>query len=153
MVDHDFYLNKFGGSVASSTDFNRYLRRATVILNRFTFNHIVQIDGEYGQIVKGKFQAFTDDERESLQFGLCNLINKMSSLDAVEQQALSGNSDSGNVKSRTSGGESISYENRMTAYDEALTDESKKMALFRSALMEFAQPELFRVNPFFAGSR
>lgn len=153
MVDYDFYSGTYRGSVVSSEEFTRYERRAVAVLNRLTFNSIISDGESYGQTVKREFQAFTDDELECLQLGLCSLMDKMHYLDAAEQQALSGNEDSGNVKSRSSGGESISYESKKTAYDEALADESKKTALFRGALMEYIQPAAFRVNPFFAGGR
>lgn len=153
MIDYDFYSGTFGGNAVSPDDFNRYLTRATAMLNRLTFNSIVQSGEEYGQNTRRGFQPFTGAETEALQFGLCALIDKMHQMDSVEQQALSGNTDSGNVKSRSSGGESISYESKKTVYEEALADESKKTSLYRNALLEFAQPGLFRTNPFFAGSR
>lgn len=156
LVNFDFYEDedKYGGiTIKDEDEFNRILRRATVVLNRLTFNRIVlNDDGQYGQMVHGKFLAFSSSELESLKYGLCSLVDAMNKLQTAEAQALAGNGDSGNVKSRSSGGESVSYESKKTAYDESLTDETKRNALYRSALREYIQPDAFRYNPFYAGS-
>ena len=152
LVDYDFYISEYGGSVVDADSFNRLEQRAENWLNRLTFNHIITVDDISGQMIQKEFEAFTDDELKSLKLGVCSLMDSMSRFDAVEQQAIAGNTSSSNVKSRSSGGESISYESRKTVYDEALADEKKKIALFRDALMEYIQPTAFRHNPFCAGS-
>lgn len=153
LLEYGFYENKYGGSVVDDESFIMLERRAESFLNRITFNRIIAVEGQPGQMIGRNFEAFTDEELEALKFGLCSVIDAMGKLRAAEQQALAGNSSSSNVKSRSSGGESISYESRKTAYDEALADDSKKNALFRNALMEYVQPGAFRHNPFYAGSR
>lgn len=153
LVEYEFYKEEYYGSVVGDeTSFKQVVRRAENLLNRMTFNRIIAMEGIPGQMVGRDFEAFTDEELKALKFGLCSLADTMTKLDTAEQQALAGNCSSGNVKSRSSGGESISYESRKTAYDEALTDESKKLALFRSALLEYIQPCAFRHSPFYAGS-
>jgi hypothetical protein len=156
IVNYDYYEDedKFSGtSIKDEDDFNRCLKVATAYLNRLTFGRIKEVDGSYGQWLNREFVPFSDDELNMLKNGLCALTETVYKLNKAEEQALSGNSDSGNVKSRSSGGESVSYENRSTVYDEALKDASKKNALYRSVLMEWIVPEAFRFNPFFAGSR
>lgn len=153
LVDYSFYENKYGGKVVDDKAFNMLEWRAENVLNRLTFNHIVAVNGEAGQMVGSNFEAFTDQELDMLRFAVCALIEEMCNLDKAKQQALSGNTDPANVKSRSSGGESISYEKQKTIYDEALIDENKKNELFRNALMEFIHPGTFRHNPFYAGSR
>lgn len=152
LVDYDFYISEYGGSVVDADSFNRLEQRAENWLNRLTFNHIITVDDISGQMIQKEFEAFTDDELKSLKLGVCSLMDSMSRFDAAEQQALAGNTSNNNVKSRSSGGESISYESRKTVYDEALTDEKRKIAIFRNALMEYIQPTAFRHNPFYAGS-
>lgn len=156
LVNFDFYGNedKYGGTLIKDDKvFNMLLKRSMVFLNKRTFNRIIQNEsGEYGQMIHGKFSEFTDRELEALKYGLCSLTDVMSKLEKAEIQALAGNESAGNVKSRSSGGESISYESHKTVYDEALADQSKKDELLRSALMEFIQPDAFRYNPFYAGS-
>lgn len=153
LVEYDFYKNEYGGSVVGDeSSFKKTTRRAEIFLNRLTFNRIVAVNSIPGQMIGREFEAFTDTELEMLKFGLCNLIDTMQRLSTAEEQALAGNVSNDNVKSRSSGGESISYESRKTVYDGALADEAKKIRLFRNALMEYIQPEAFKRNPFCAGS-
>lgn len=153
LVEYSFYENDYGGSVVGNGAFKMVEMRAENILNRLTFNCIISVNSEVGQMIGKDFEPFTDAELDMLKYGLCSLMDAIGRLDKARDQALSGNSDSGNVKSRSSGGESISYERQKTIYDEALSDENKKNVLFRSALMEYIQPGAFRHNPFYAGSR
>ncbi len=156
LVNFDFYEGeeKYGGaSVKGEDEFNRILKRAMAFLNKRTFNRIIQNENrEYGQMVHGKFLPFSDQELTALKYGLCGLVDTMAKLEKAEIQALAGNESAGNIKSRSSGGESISYESHKTVYDEALADQAKKDELLRSALMEFIHPDAFRYNPFYAGS-
>lgn len=152
LIDYEFYKEIYGDTVEADS-FTRILIRAEAFLNKRTFNRIIQNkSGEYGQMVHGKFLTFSDQELTALKYGLCGLVDVLAKLEKAEIQALAGNESSGNVKSRSSGGESISYESRKTAYDEALADHGKKDELLRKALMEFIQPDAFRYNPFYAGS-
>lgn len=156
IIDFDFYKNEYGGCAVAEDSFKQAYRKAERALNRLTFSRICEVDGTYGQQVvlatHEEFMVFTDKELVSVKLGLCALVDAIGKLDAAEQQALAGSADASNVKSRSSGGESISYESRKTAYDEALTDKSKKNELFRSALLQYIQPDAFRLNPFYAGS-
>lgn len=156
LVNFDFYEDeeKYGGtSVKDEDEFNRILKRAMAFLNKRTFNRIIQNESkEYGQIVCEKFLPFSKQELEMLKYGLCGLVEAMAKLEKAEIQALAGNESAGNVKSRSSGGESISYESHKTIYDEALANQAKKNELLRGALMEFIQPDAFQYNPFYAGS-
>lgn len=151
LVTYDFYTNTYGGTAVSQNDFPRYEKLAELFLNKITFGHIVVNDGAYGQIIRGMFTPLTEAELEALQYGVCNLLETEQKLSNAEDNAISGNSSSANVKSRTSGGESISYESKKTVYDEALTSEGKKTELLRNALLVYAYPDVFRVNPYYAG--
>ncbi len=156
LVDTVFYEDKYGGSAMDDELFERLCRKAENILNRMTFNRIYAADGVYGQRIlhgtREDFEAFTEDELDALKYGMCSLVDAILKLENAEQQALAGNSSSANMKSRSSGGESFSYEIRKTVYDEALADRQKRDGLFRDALMEYMQPCAFRHNPFYAGS-
>lgn len=151
LVSYEFYTGTYGGNVVPETEFLRYEKLAELFIKKITFGHIVVNDGAYGQIISGTFTPLTEAELEALQYGLCNMMDAAHRVDEAEQQALSGNSSAGNVKSRTSGGESISYEARKTAYDEAITSNDKKTDLLRDALLVYAYPDVFRVNPYYAG--
>ena len=152
LVSYEFYTGTYGGTAVSETEFPRYEKLAELFLNRVSFGHIVKNgDDVYGQLIGKAFSPFTEAELEALQYGVCNCLEAAFKIDEAEKQALSGNSSSGNVKSRTSGGESISYEARKTTYDEAISDNSKKNDLLKNALLVYAYPEVFRVNPYYAG--
>ena len=153
LITYDFYKNVYGGSVVSVTDFPKYERLAELFLNRVTFGHIVCNDGVWGQIIGRTFNPLTEKELEALQYGVCNLLESQKKLQEAEDKAISGNSSSANVKSRTSGGESISYESSKTTYDEAIANDEKKTELLKNALMLYAYQSVFSVNPFYAGSR
>jgi hypothetical protein len=153
LVDYDFYKNEYGGGAVAEESFPGCQRRAEMFLDRVTFGRIEPSNEVYGQWISGKFYEFSESELKMLKNGLCALSETVYKLNKAEEQALSGNADSGNAKSRSSGGESISYESQTTVYDEALKDDSKKNALYRRSLMEWIVPEAFRFNPFFAGSR
>lgn len=153
LVEYDFYKSGYGGSVVDNENsFKNTIRRAENFLNRLTYNRIIAMNGIPGQMIGRDFESFSDAELEMLKLGLCSLVDAMQRLSVTEEQALAGNTSNNNVKSRSSGGESISYESHKTIYDEALIDEAKKIQLFRGALMEYIQPEAFRHNPFYAGS-
>ncbi len=151
--DYEFYINTYGGSVVTAEVFPAYQRKAKVALDRITYGHIVCDTGSYGQKVDGKFVAFAEQELSAVQMAVCALTEEIYRLEAVKQQALEGNENNGNIKSRSSGGESISYESKSTVYDEVIKDNRKKMQFYRDVLLENMPPELFEVNPFYAGRR
>jgi hypothetical protein len=153
LIDYEFYKNEYSGNAVPEESFLTCQRQAETYLDRVTFGRIEPKDEVYGQWIYGKFIEFGSGELQMLKNGLCALTETVYKLHKAEEQALSGNSDSGNIKSRSSGGESISYESQSTAYNEALKDETKKKTLYKNALMEWIVPEAFRFNPFFAGSR
>lgn len=153
LVTYEFYTETYKGDVvADSSVFEKILFRATSILNRLTFKHIVFRDDTYGQVIGGIFEPFTEDEFELIQYGLCSLIDAVSLIDNEEKRATAGTKDTGNVKSMSSGGESVTYESKSTIYDEALKDNSKKMQLYKNAVIDYMNPSAFRHNPFFAGT-
>lgn len=151
IVTYEFYSTVYGGTAVSQEEFSRYEKLSELFLNKISFGHIVEIDGTYGQIIRREFIPFTEKELEALQYGECNLIETIQKLSKAEDNAISGNSSAANVKSRTSGGESVSFDVKKTVYDEALTNEDKKTELFKNAIYAYAYPDMFRVNPFYAG--
>lgn len=150
-ITYEFYSETYGGTDVDETAFPRYQTRASIMLDRLTYGHIKEENEAYGQYICGNFVEFTEEELRYLQFALCSLIDVQKTLDDHRSQALAGGSSEGNVKSRTSGGESISYEIRRTAYDDALSDEGAKNKLMKEAVFSVCDPFLFRYNPFYAG--
>ena len=150
-VNYEFYSETYGGTAVDETAWPRYQMRASVMLDRLTYGHIKEENEVYGQYICGTFVEFTEEELNYLSFAFCSLIDADKMLNDCRDQALAGSSSDGNVKSRTSGGESISYEIRRTAYDDALSDEGAKIKLMKEAVFNVCDPFLFRYNPFYAG--
>lgn len=153
LVDYSYYEGEYGGeAVTEDTDFLRLYKKAKAFFDRMTFSHVVENDGAIGQMVAKEFEEFTDSELTAVRDGLCNLIETMQSLESAEKQALAGNKTDANIKSRSSGGESIAFDSKKTVFDSALENESEKQALLKSSLLAFMPPLSFRHNPFYAGS-
>lgn len=158
IVDFDFYEDEdcyFGDAITDEDTFIRIERKAENFLIKRCYGRLIKSGKEFGlYIPKGyakEFIPFSKEELNVLRMGLCSLVEAMYKVERAEQQSLSGNQDSANIKSRSSGGESITYEAQKNAYTEAMTDKQKYNALCNSALMEYMNPYAFRYNPFYAG--
>ena len=150
LVDYSFYEVTYMGNVAAET-FEIMLPKAEAVFNALTFSHVVESDGVYGQMIRGTFTEFTEAELTACKMGMCALIDTMAELAEMRTQALAGAGDAGNIRSVSSGGESITYDARATAYTEALVSRPAEMRLYGDALKMYMRPEIFTVNPFFAG--
>ena len=149
LVTYTYYQNTYMGS-ASETDFNKGYPKAMAIMNRLTFSHIICVDDDYGQEIRGSFTEFTEEELDATRMGVCSLIDAVIAFAAAKTQALAG---SGSIKAVSSGGESITYDVNKTIYDNALASKEAEDTLYRNALLDYMRPELYTVNPFFAGVR
>ena len=154
IVTYDFYKNTYGGeNVETEAVFNKFERQAEVELGMMTFGNIVLLDGAYGTEQGGQFEEYTDAELAELQFGVCSLIDTLKTLDDLRANVISSTTGetSGTVKSRTSGGESISYEIKQTMFDEALRNDDEKKKLLKRMFCSFCNIHTFKYNPFYAG--
>lgn len=150
LVDYTFYKMTYMGNVAAET-FEVMLPKAEAVFNALTFSHIVESDGVYGQMIRGTFVELTETELKACRMGMCSMIDTMAELAGMKAQALAGAGDAGNIRSVSSGGESITYDAKVTAYTEALVSRTAEMRLYGDALKMYMRPEIFAVNPFFAG--
>ena len=150
LVDYTFYEMTYMGNVAAET-FEVMLPKAEAVFNALTLGHIVESDGVYGQMIRGTFTEFTEKELTACKMGMCSMIDTMAELAGMKAQALAGAGDTGNIRSVSSGGESITYDAKVTAYTEALVSRTAEMRLYGDALKLYMRPEIFTVNPFFAG--
>ena len=150
LVDYTFYEMTYMGNVAAET-FEVMLPKAEAVFNALTFSHIVESDGVYGQMIRGTFVELTKTELKACRMGMCSMIDTMAELAGMKAQALAGAGDAGNIRSVSSGGESITYDAKVTAYTEALVSRTAEMRLYGDALKMYMRPEIFAVNPFFAG--
>ena len=127
--------------------FVKVVTKAEAKLNRLTFDHILCEDGEYGQIVRGSFTAFTESELTAVQMGVCALADTVNAMEIMQ----SSTGGKGALHSVSSGGESITYAG--SRYTDALSDPNKEYQLYKDTLLDYVRPELFAVNPLYAGVR
>lgn len=154
IVDYNFYRTEYGGeSIDTESAFVRYERQAENKLGLMTYGNIVYYNGQYGTEQGGQFEAYTDAELAQLQFGVCALIDCLKTFDDVQDGALQVTMGTANgaVKSRTSGGESISYDVQETEYSKAMTDPEEKEKLLKRTVCSFINLHIFKYNPFYAG--
>lgn len=151
LIDFSYYEETYVGT-ADEAAFTPAARKAEAVMDSLTFHHIIRKDGAVGQMVDGVFTELTADELNALKMGLCALTDAVLNVNNARNKALSGNSEE-NIKSVSSGGESITYGAAATAYDDALKDHAAEMNLYRNTLLLYAAPEMFTVNPFYAGVR
>ena len=130
--------------------FERLEKKAEALLKKLTFSRITTEDGVIGQLIRDEFTAYTDEQTEAVTYGLCELINALYMVETARQDALSG-ATQGNIRSVSSGGESISYGAAETSVTEALRSAAAEQKMYRDALMTYMRPEMFEVNPFYAG--
>lgn len=110
------YTTKYFGDDVPESSFDKWLSRATDMMNLITFGNISSDDvlAEYS---------------EQISKATCALIDVLYQLDTATKNANS--SADGNVKSMSSGGESISFENNKTAVINAMSDKKSQMSLIR----------------------
>lgn len=118
---YEFYTNTYFGSTVPEDSFNMWQSRATDRLDYLTFKSIDE-------------NALTDYATE-ISKAACCLMDMMYKFQKAEDNATS--SDSGNIKSMSSGGESVSFGTNDTVYTANLADPASQMQQERSAIAEY----------------
>lgn len=151
-ITYDVYTDIYGGETVTETAFKRYSRIAQTVMDRLTFGRIQYDESETACIKVGReLVPLTDDEIEALQLAICAVMDAAHDVQEAEAQAKAGAENAGNVKSRSSGDESITYESKITAYDDALRSNAAAMRLYKNKAQMYINPHAFRFNPFYAG--
>ncbi|MBE5877696.1 MAG: hypothetical protein E7290_12515 [Lachnospiraceae bacterium] len=95
ITDYDFYTGKYFGDIIPETSLEKYLSRAEDSLQELTF---------------GRLQDLTEFD-ENVQKAVCALAEVEYQIDmASKATMLRENGSGGMIKSKSSGGESISYD-------------------------------------------
>lgn len=141
IIDFSYYEQVYQGG-AEEEQFTPAARKAEAVMDNLTFHHIIRQDGSVGQMINGVFTELTEDELDALKMGLCALTDSVIAVDHAKHHS---------VKTVSSGGESITYGD--TAYDVAVKDHSTELNLYRNTLLLYAPPDVFTVNPYYAGVR
>lgn len=141
LIDFSYYEETYVGT-ADEAAFTPAARKAEAVMDSLTFHHFIRQDGNVGQMIHGVFTELTSDELDALKMGLCALTDAVIAVDHAKHHS---------VKTVSSGGESITYGD--TAYDAAVKDHSTELNLYRNTLLLYAPPDVFAVNPYYAGVR
>lgn len=117
---YDFYTDEYYGDTVPEPLFEKWQQKASDKLNYLCFGHITQEDVErYGT---------------EIQKATCSLMDVLFNLDYAKVNA--NNPEKGNVKSMSSGGQSISFGSNETEYTLAMSDPDKQYNLMVNAVSE-----------------
>lgn len=123
-ITFEYYHESFYGEVIPEDSFQKWIKRAETKLNYLTF---------------GKAECTTDTgECQQIPDSLCALAECMYMVESERKKAENTTSDK-NIKSMSSGGESISYEVQKTIYQDVLHDKAAEDRLYRDTVAEYLQ--------------
>lgn len=121
MTTYDFYTKAYYGDSISESLFPKWESRAEDKLNMITFGHI------------------TDDTLQEydaqIQKAVCALADLLYEMDKATKTANSKETD--NIKSRSSGGESITYGDQETLVSKVLSDKAAQNRLMYDTVAEY----------------
>lgn len=122
LTTYQFYTGTYYGDSVSETDFPKWLSRATDELNFLTNGNITE-------------DAQTEFSTE-IQKAVCVLVDVLYKVDTLGKAADSG-TDESNIKSKTSGSESVTYGAIDSAYKKAVSDVKAKRSLEWDAILPY----------------
>lgn len=112
---YEFYKGTYGGESVPEDGFDKWRRKAEIILDRYTFNRLRE--------------NYPEDEYsdEMIQSAVCEVAENMHEVDRYQKAyALSDNGEAtGIVKSKSAGSESITYVTGESVYEQAIKDPDK----------------------------
>ena len=121
LTTYDFYSNTYFGETIGEDDFPKWLSRATDKLHYLTYGNITE-------------EAYAEYSAQ-IQKATCALMDVMFQIDAETKQATA--KDETNVKSKSSGSESITFGDRDTTVTTVLADKSAQNRLMQDTIAEY----------------
>ena len=121
LTTYDFYKNTYYGETIEESAFPKWLSRATDKLHYLTYGNITEV-------------AYVEYSKQ-IQKATCALMDVMFQIDAATKQATA--KDETNVKSKSSGSESITFGDKDTAVTKVLADKSAQNRLMQDAIAEY----------------
>lgn len=118
---YEFYRDTYYGDTIEESAFPKWLSRATDKLMLVT----------YGSITEAALTAYS----VQIQKAVCALMDLLYELEKAKQAANAKDSD--NIKSRSSGGESVTYAEHETLVSKALSDKAVQNRLFYDTVAEY----------------
>ena len=121
LTTYEFYKNTYFGETIEESAFPKWLSRATDKLHYLTYGNITE--EEYAEYDK------------QIQKATCALMDVMFQIDAATKQATA--KDETNVKSKSSGSESITFGDKDTVVTKVLADKSAQNRLMQEIIAEY----------------
>jgi len=118
---YEFYTNTYYGEDIQTSSFPKWLSKATDKLNYLTFGNITE---ELLALYATQISKAT-----------CALMDVMYKLDYAAKNV--SNAETGNIKSMSSGGESVTFNSTDTEITKALSDVSAQNSLMRDTISEY----------------
>lgn len=132
LTTYEFYTDNYHGDKVSLNDFPKWLTKASFDVDYLTC----------GNITEESLEEFS----ENIQMAVCAVVDFLYTIDELQNSMSSGTSEK-NIKSITSGGESITYNTVSTANEKALSDPVEKRRLEYEAI----RPYLSNTGLLYAG--
>lgn len=121
LTTYEFYKNIYFGDTIEESAFPKWLSKATDKLERLT----------YGNITEESLLAYNIQ----IQKAVCALIDLLYELEKALKEA--NTADEANVKSKSSGGESVTYKTSETLVTKVLSDRVAQNRLAQDIIKEY----------------
>lgn len=121
LTTYEFYKNTYYGEVIEESAFPKWLSRATDKLHYLTYGNITE-------------EAYAEYDMQ-IQKASCALMDMMCQLDVAAKQATA--KDETNVKSKSSGSESITFGDKDTLVTKVLADKGAQDRLLQDVIAEY----------------
>ena len=122
-TDYEFYTTAYFGNTIPETSFEKYADRATDELDAITFCNVPSISD------------LPEALQKKVKKAMCSLADTMYNIDQQLQRANS--TDMTNVKSKSSGSESVSYGQSETILTKAAADPAFRSRLYYDAVKTY----------------
>lgn len=120
-VTYEYYRTNFYGETIEETSFAKWLKRSSDKLNQLTF---------------GKAEQAAEVFPDKIGDALCALADCMYLVDTEKTRTLNPSAES-NIKSMSSGGESITFDAPKSIYQTALQSKLEENKLYRATIAEY----------------
>ena len=121
LTTYEFYQKTYYGETIEESAFPKWLSRATDKLHYLTYGNITE-------------EAYAEHNKQ-VQKATCALMDVMFQIDAATKQATA--KDETNVKSKSSGSESITFGDKDTAVTKVLADKPAQNRLMQETIAEY----------------
>lgn len=124
---YDFYMNKFGGSTIQEQEFEKWERRAEIVINRHTFQRLRT--------------NYPEDEYsdEMIQMAICAIAEDIYEIEKYQKALTISESGEniGLIKSRTAGSESVTYATGESWHEDVVKDSGKLEQRYKAKIFSY----------------